>query len=116
MPEALSTMRLAIRSRGLELTDELRDHVTRRLSFTLSRISDRLRRVDVTVADINGPKGGVDKICRVRILGPGLGELVIEERDSDITVAVDVAASRAARSVLRALDLRRLSGRRSAPI
>jgi ribosome-associated translation inhibitor RaiA len=110
------TMRLSIRARGLELSDELRDHVTRRLSFALARVSPLLRRVDVTLEDVNGPKGGIDKVCRVRARGPGLREIVVEERHSDVMAAVDVAASRAGRAVLRASSVRRLTWRRLAAV
>jgi len=109
------TMRLSIRARGLELSEELRDHVMRRIFFALSRVSPVLRRVDVTLEDVNGPKGGIDKVCRVRARGPGLREIVIEERASDVTVAVDLASSRVGRTVLRAVEVRRLTSRRLVP-
>ena len=108
-------MKLAIRARGLVLTAELRDQVLRRMHFALSRLSPALHRVDVTLADINGPKGGIDKVCRVRTTGPALREVVIEERDAEIATAEDVAAHRAARTVQRTLDRARLlAGRRPA--
>lgn len=105
-------MRLSIRARGLELSEELRDHVMRRIFSALSRVSPLLHRVDVTLEDVNGPKGGVDKVCRVRARGPGLREVIIEARDSDVTVAVDLASNRAGRTVLRAVEVRRLTARR----
>jgi ribosome-associated translation inhibitor RaiA len=110
-------MRLTIRSRNLDLTTELRDHATRRMYFALSRWSPVLRRVDVTLADINGPKGGIDKVCRIRVRAPRIGELVVEERDADVTVAVDLAANRMARTVARALERLRLGvPRRLVPV
>jgi ribosome-associated translation inhibitor RaiA len=108
-------MRLLIRARSLELTPELRDHVVKRLCFALSRVSDLLHRVDVTLEDVNGPRGGIDKVCRVRVRGPRLRDVVVMERDSDVTAAVDLASSRAGRAVLRAVDLRRLFSRHLTP-
>jgi ribosome-associated translation inhibitor RaiA len=107
---------VAIRARGLELTEELREHVTRRISFAVSRVSPLLQRVDVTLDDVNGPKGGVDKVCRVRARGPGLRAVVIEERASDVTVAVDRACDRLGRALVRAVEVRRLTSRRLAPV
>lgn len=107
--------RLSIRARGLELTEALRDHVTRRIHFALARVSPALGRVDVTLEDINGPRGGIDKVCRVRARGPGLREVIVEERDADVTVAVDLASSRVGRTVLRAVEVRRLTSRKLAP-
>ena len=114
-PPVALAMQVAIRSRGVDLSDALREHVVRRFSFALSRASLAVRRIDVTLADINGPKGGVDKVCRVRARGPGLREIVIEERHSDLAVAIDLASSRAGRTVMRAIDLRRRTPRALVP-
>ena len=108
-------MRLAIRARGLELTDELRAHVMTRIAFALARFSPRLRRVDVTLEGINGTKGGIDKVCRVRVRGPGLHDVVVDDRDRDVDVAVDMAASRAGRAVRCAVEAGRLPRRLASP-
>lgn len=103
-------MKLVIRARALELTSDLRDAVTRRIGFALSRLASAIDAVDVTLADINGPRGGLDKVCRIRVRGPGLPAIVIEETHADIRAASDAAAARAGRTVLRAIQRRRSFG------
>ena len=103
-------MKLTIRARHLDLAPELRDQIHRRLHFALGRLASEIQAVDVTIADVNGPRGGADKQCRVRIRGGSLGSLVIEHVGSEILPAMSVAADRAERSVVRALARRRRFG------
>ena len=60
-------MYIDIRTRGFPITVALRDHAVRRLRFALSRMGDGILSVSVTLGDINGPRGGTDKTCCVRI-------------------------------------------------
>lgn len=100
-------MKLVIRSRGIELSPPLHDLVVRRVRFALSRLDGAIRDVHVTLADVNGPRGGVDKVCRLRIRGPRIGALVVEDRDDVLERAVDRSVDRAARAVVRALERER---------
>jgi hypothetical protein len=63
------TMKLIVRTRHLELTPETHQAIRQRLYTAFARISPWIRTVDVTIADINGPKGGADKQCRLRVRG-----------------------------------------------
>jgi putative sigma-54 modulation protein len=96
-------MRLTMTARDFELTDSLREYVEYRLAFTLSRFQDRIGGVTVILSDINGPKGGVDKRCvlKVRLRGPS--ELLIEETEADFRIAINRAAERAKRTLARRL-------------
>lgn len=99
-------MRLTIMKRGEEAgeADALRQRIERRIGFALSRFSDELSAVLVRLDDLNGPKGGVDKRCRVQLRGASIGEVVVEETDVEWGPAIDRALSLAGRSVARALD------------
>ena len=57
--------------------------------------------------DINGPKGGIDKQCRVLVNLKGGKTLKIEDVDADITVAVNRAADRLGHVISREIDKRR---------
>lgn len=96
-------MRTAIEVRNPDLTDELREHVEHRLAFALSQFPEHIRGVVVVLSDINGPKGGMDKRCSLRVRLNGRSDIVIEETEADFTVAVDRAADRAKRTVARRL-------------
>jgi ribosomal subunit interface protein len=104
-------MNLEIRGVELDPTPALREHVSRRLAFALSRFSGRIKDVEVRLRDENGPKGGVDKVCRIKATCHGLPTLVVEAVGSDLYGAIDVAADRAGRALGRAL--RRQTSRRA---
>ena len=76
----------------------------RRFEFALGRFGGRIRSLTVRVADLNGPRGGVDKQCRVAIqLDAPRRVIVIEDTDASAAAAIDRAADRAARAVARAV-------------
>jgi putative sigma-54 modulation protein len=62
-------MQLEIRGRDVDITDRLRDHIERRLGFALGRFAQRIKRVLVCVGELNGPRGDIDKGCRLAITG-----------------------------------------------
>jgi ribosomal subunit interface protein len=96
-------MNLEIRGIDLEPTDAIRNHIERRLSFALSRFSDHLKGVEVRLRDENGPKGGIDKVCRVKATLRGRPTLVVEAVGTDLYAAIDTAADRAGRALGRTL-------------
>lgn len=101
-------MKIAIQTRDAELTDDLRERLAQGLAFALSQYQDRIRGVVVGLSDLNGPKGGIDKRCRVLVRLNGLPDIVVEETEADFSVAVDRAADRAKQTLIR--RLRRLRG------
>lgn len=100
-------MNVDIRTRGFSLTPGLRAHVERRLEFALDRYEERIARVRVVVGDVNGPKGGEDKSCRVEVRLRGGGAVRASAVDGDAYAAIAAASHRVARSVTRALERER---------
>ena len=88
-------MQFEIHGKDISITEQLRDHINRRLCFALERFARRIRRVRVGVGDLNGPRGGVDKRCRVTVVLVPSTMVVIEDRDSNIYAAIDRVADKA---------------------
>jgi putative sigma-54 modulation protein len=61
-------MQFEIHGKDIPITERLRGHIERRLCFALERFARRISRVRVSVGDLNGPRGGIDKRCRVAIV------------------------------------------------
>lgn len=101
-------MKITIRTRHLELTSELREQLHRRMLFALGRLAPAIRAVDVTMVDVNGPKGGDDKHCRIRVRGHAMGTIVVEHLGADTLATLAVAADRTEQAVVRALARRRM--------
>lgn len=97
-------MHIDIQARGFELTDGLREHTMRRLSFATDWARDEVRRVTVRLSDINGPRGGEDKRCLIQIPLTGRADIVIDELDSDLYVAIDKAIGRIERVLTKQIE------------
>lgn len=98
---------IELRSSNVPVSVALRAHVSRRLDFAVRRFAHRIARIVVRLVDVNGPKGGPDKRCRiVATLAPDR-EIVVEATDADAYAAVSQAAIRLDERVARALARRR---------
>lgn len=99
-------MELELRVRGTYFLEALRNYMERRLRFSVRRLGHRINRLRVSVEDLNGPRGSVDKRCRIVAEIFPSGNLIIEETDARVHEAVDRAADRLRRSIRRELKRR----------
>ncbi len=104
-------MQIEIQARNFSLTEALRGHIQRRLGFALSTRYEHIKRILVRLSDINGPRGGNDKCCLIQVVLPGQADVVIEDTESNLYVAIDRAADRVSRTVTRRLGRLRDKGR-----
>ena len=51
------------------------DTISGRITRALARFSDRISSVNVAIVDENGPRGGIDKLCRVSVVMPRFGQV-----------------------------------------
>ncbi|QDU84184.1 hypothetical protein Pla163_12890 [Planctomycetes bacterium Pla163] len=100
-------MRIHLHSRGSRVSSDLGQHATRRLRFALDRFADRIRGVVVQFRDPNGPRGGVDALCQVRVALTNGDVLVVEQLSEDPFLAVGRAADRMRRTVRDRIERRR---------
>ena len=108
-------MHFDIQARDFSLTKSLRNHAERRLRFALACFDNHIQRIVMLLSDINGPRGGVDKRCQLRIELGGMPDVVIQDTEADLYVAIDRAAYRAGRTLVRRLDRLQSQLRRSRP-
>ena len=94
-------MHIEIKSRGFEMTPGLRNYIMRRFTRPLDFARGRAHRASVYLTDENGPRGGVDKRCRIAITLNGRSPLVIWDTQEDMYQAIDRAAKRAVNALSR---------------
>jgi putative sigma-54 modulation protein len=94
-------MNWLLKDQGTRRPAELPDHIERRLRFALARFGDRVEKVVVFLHDHNGPKGGIDKVCRILAKVRGCGMIMATVTDSDWKAAVDRATTRMGHTVSR---------------
>ncbi len=98
-------MRIVIRP-SAGWPSETVDLARRRLEFALGRFAGRVRSLNVSLTDLNGPRGGLDKKCLIAVrLARPRRVIVVEDVDTDAVVVVSRAAERVSRAVSRAIQV-----------
>lgn len=100
-------MRVTIQANGFVLTEALRSYTEQRLATALGWAGEHMRKLAVSLSDINGPRGGIDKRCKIQVQLGGGKEVIIEDTEADLYVAIDRAADRADRAVVRQVERKR---------
>jgi hypothetical protein len=93
-----------LKDKGVARPKDLPDHIERRLRFALARFQGRIEKVLVFLHDHNGPRGGIDKVCRILVKTRGCGSVIVAVVDSDWIVAVDRATTRIGHSLGRHIE------------
>ncbi len=97
-------MKIDIQARHFSLTDALRNHVERRLRFALSCCDEYIQKVIIRLSDINGPRGGSDKHCHLQVVLTGLPDIIIEDTEADLYIAINRATERAGHTLVRKVE------------
>jgi hypothetical protein len=96
-----------IRADGITLDDDDRDYIRRRLGEKLARYASVIERVSVRLRDINGPRGGDDVQCRIKVVLSGLPSVTVERQAAAFRPALTGALSSAEEAVRRAQQRKR---------
>lgn len=100
-------MRPTIHANGFLLTEALRAFTEKRIATALGWAGKHMRKLAVSLSDINGPRGGIDKRCRIQVqLGAGR-QVIIEDTEADLYAAINRAAERAGRAIVRQVQRKR---------
>jgi hypothetical protein len=103
-----------VRVEGVRLDDDDGAYIRRRLGEKLGKYARRIERVTVRMRDINGPRGGVDIQCRIKLVVSGLPSVVVEHHAERLRPALTCALAGAERALRRALQRTRRRPIRSA--
>jgi sigma 54 modulation/S30EA-like ribosomal protein len=97
-----------VREMGVELDEEARSYIRRKLGMKLGKFAPSVERVSVRVFDVNGPRGGIDQRCLVKVVLSGLPSVVVERRHVSLDAAVAAAVGAAEHAVRRSVSRRRM--------
>ena len=95
----------------MRLSSGDKDYLRRKLGRKLGKFARRIERASVRIEDVNGPRGGVDKRCGIKVVMSGLPSVVVEHRHESLQAAMDGALARVERAVRQAADSRRTKAR-----
>ena len=97
-----------VRVMGVELDGQDRALIRRKLGAKLWKFVASIERVTVRLTDTNGPRGGVDHVCHVKVVLSGLPSVVVERRDASPHAAIDLALRATEQAVRRSVSRRRM--------
>jgi CBS domain-containing protein/ribosome-associated translation inhibitor RaiA len=105
-----------IRSVGDELGPHDRAYIRRKLGTCLGKFASSIERVSVRTQGMNGSRGGIDRVCGIKVVLSGLPSVVYKSRDATLNAAVDGALAGVERAVRRAVQSRRMEPLRRAEV
>lgn len=103
-----------IRVAGTTLDTDERAAIRQQLGAKLGKFATSIERVTVRVRDVNGPRGGIDTTCRIKVVLSGLPSVIVEEQAASVEQAFGGALAKTVRAVRRALDRKRARPLKSA--
>lgn len=103
---AASDIPAHIHAAGTPIEADDRAYLRRKLGMKLGKFARAVERVSVRIRDVNGPRGGVDKACTIKVVLAGLPSVVVEQQHASLRNAMDAAMQRTERVVRRAVQRR----------
>lgn len=100
-------MKIRVRFIGIAPSDaqEMANDIERRVGFALDRLSHSIREVRVSLADVNGPRGGVDQQCVLTITssfgGPVVASALEETRGEAVVKSLKRGRRRLEQKLVR---------------
>ena len=99
-------MHLELRARHLSVDPRLRQLCQRHLLHSLGRFDGHIRRVQLWIEDVNGPRGGRDLRCRLRICLRHGGTFSVAWLAERAEAAIDEVFDRGRAALVRRLQRR----------
>jgi putative sigma-54 modulation protein len=97
-------MYLNINTQNITLSGELRNKIRAKFALLLQTDQHKIQSIQLTLTDINGPKGGQDKQCQIRLNLSGIPSILISQRQSSMSKAFSCAYSKLTNTLRRKLS------------
>ncbi len=97
-------MIVKVHARGFSLSAALSEYSDSKVRLALGIYGHKIRRVDLFLTDINGPKGGQDMRCTIKVHVQGVPSVTVHFTAEDMYEAINLCARRAKRSIDRRLS------------
>lgn len=106
-------MNIDLQARDFQLTDSIESQIRQKLKIVLNRFGHKIRKARVVLSDINGPKGGKDKRCTIKIEMHNLKTIVVDEVTTNMHESISRCSQRAKRTIDKVLNKNRTIERES---
>lgn len=105
-------MHIKIHSKDFSITPAINEFINDKIKFALSRYGTRIRVIEISLKDINGPRGGVDKQCVIKMKVNQFKTLVVDDVSADAYEAITACTQRAKRRIERHFNRSRAQQRK----
>ena len=106
-------MDIRLQTQHVTLPRRALSRIRDRVRSGLDRMTERVARLQVTLKDINGPRGGRDKVCILRAELVDGGQVVVIDRAANLRRAIARCLQRSKRVIDREVKRRHRERRRS---
>jgi ribosome-associated translation inhibitor RaiA len=100
-------MQICVRARHVTVPPRFAQEVEHRVRLAVGRFARRVSAVAVRLSDLNGPRGGVDKVCEVTVSLSRAGTVRYRAVAGGVAVAVSRAVAGTQGAIVRRFALRR---------
>ena len=97
-----------VRVAGVTLSHDDYNDIRRKLGMRLGKFACSIERVTVRARDANGPRGGADQECTVKVVLSGLPSVIVRRRHAALHIAIDEALHAIEQAVRRRVRRRRM--------
>lgn len=94
----IATTPVTTRSR-VTIAPEARSSIEHRVRGALAPFGTRIERASIRFEDVNGPKGGVDTKCRIKVVLSGGRSLIVEEQAAGVRESANRAVRRIGKEI-----------------
>jgi putative sigma-54 modulation protein len=101
-----------VRVIGATLAAQQETYIREKLGLKLGRYAAAIERISVRVTDVNGPRGGIDQRCRIKVVLSALPSVVVERRHAELQAAIDMGLRAVSEAVRRIVGRRRMKPHR----
>ena len=106
-------MDIRLQTQHVTLPRRALSRIRTRVKNGLERMTERVARLQVTLKDINGPRGGRDKVCILRAELVDGGQIVVIDRAANLRRAISRCLHRSKRVIDREVKRRHRAKRRN---
>lgn len=96
-------MKVIVKTNNIDIHKAERHAISEKVKLVFERIAQHIQQVVVSVFDVNGPRGGDDIVCRIKITAPGVPTVVVKTQNSALLQAINTALQRSSLNLVKKL-------------
>lgn len=77
-------MKIDIRSNNVQIGSAFKSRVKDKIRRLFLRSGSKIENVVISLSDVNGPKGGLDKQCKIQLKIDGAGSILTSSRHQSV--------------------------------